>query len=147
MVAAYLIALALGMTAVPFPILHAVDSACGADDECKADALEYARDESGMSETPKAFSHDARDRVSCGILQLPCRVVERHDLDGQFAYWVQLRSWSLRACHALPRDERMAALASGSCDRGRELSRTRYEATSAALWALGAGLTVAPVRP
>jgi hypothetical protein len=147
MVAAYLIAVALGMTAVPFPVLHAVDSACGDDLECKADALEYAREESGMREAPVPFSHDAKDHTSCGILQLPCRIVERHDLDGQFAYWRRLREWSLKACHALPRDERMAALASGSCDRGRQLSRTRYETAQAALWAVSVGLTVSPVRP
>lgn len=147
MVAAYLIALALGMTAVPFPILSAIDKACGDDLECKADVLTYAQAESGMSETPRAFSHDAKVHVSCGILQIPCRFVAEHrDLDSQVAYWVKLRFWSLHACQALPRNEAMAALASGNCDHGRELSRSRYETASAALWGLSVGLTVDTTR-
>jgi hypothetical protein len=145
MTIAYLIALALGITAPPFPFLEAVNKACGDDIECVADAIEYARDESGLSENPRPWSHDAKDHTSCGILQLPCRIVEKSDLDAQVTYWARLRSWSLRACHAMPRAEAMAALASGSCDRGRSLSRGRYETAQAALWGVETGLTVAPV--
>ena len=148
MVAAYLIALALGMTAVPFPILSAIDKACGDDNECKADVLTYAQAESGMSEHPHPFSADSRAGISCGLLQEPCRIVHRATLEGQVLYWRNLRDWSKRACAAagLPPEEGLSALASGSCSRGRTLARGRYETAQAALWAVSVGLTVDTTR-
>jgi hypothetical protein len=145
MATAYLIALALGITAPSFPALAAVEKSCGDDLQCQADMLTYMQAESGMKERPKPFSHDAKDHVSCGMLQIPCRVADHHNLDGQAAYWVRLRAWSQKACARLPVEARLAALASGSCDRGTLLARDRYETASAALWAVSMGLTVAPL--
>ena len=45
MTLAYLIALALGMTAPPFPALEAAQKSCGDDVECLADILVYMQAE------------------------------------------------------------------------------------------------------
>lgn len=142
MAAAYLIAVALGMSSPYFPALEAVDKACGSDLQCQADALVYMQAESGMKEDPTPFSRDAKSHISCGILQIPCRVVGKLTLTGQVVYWVRLRAWSQKVCEraGLPPEARMAALASGNCDRGRELAKDRYESREAALFGLQYGL-------
>jgi hypothetical protein len=40
--------------------------------------------------------------------------------------WLDIGAWSLRVCSHLPASERLAALASGSCEHGHVVSRTRY---------------------
>jgi hypothetical protein len=147
MVTAYLIAIALGMSAPPFPALEAVSRSCGDDLTCQADMLTYMQAESGMKENPTPFSSDSKAGVSCGVLQIPCRIVRKASLTGQATYWRKLRDWSLKACQELPEEERMAALASGSCSRGRVLARDRWETAQAALFGLQFGLTVAPSQP
>ena len=100
-----------------------------------------------MNDNPKPWSHDARDHVSCGVLQIPCRVARKTDIDGAARYWVRLRAWSLKQCAELPQEARLAALASGTCSRGQTLARDRYETASAALWGLSFGLTGGVPKP
>lgn len=120
------VALVLGLTAPDPRILHAIDSACGNDTACGVDGVIFANAESGFNEFPKPFSHDAKDGTSCGVFQLPCTFTRNRSLDEQAKQWAALRAWSLKVCAALPVEERLAALASGTCKRGRALSRERY---------------------
>jgi hypothetical protein len=137
---AFALAAALGLThpnRAQAAFLDAAEQACS-DTVCEAELITFAWYESGIDAQPKPWSHDAKDGTSCGYLQEPCAFVRAHSVLDQAREWVRLRDASLAACGDGP--EGLAALASGSCDRGRRLSAYRREVAQSVLY--GATWTV-----
>ena len=92
------LAVALGRGTPTPDVAQAIASGCEAEarrapvdvDMCAALVATYVAHESGFQDAPSPVSWDARARVSCGVLQLPCSVSTgpRHDV----RWWL----WALR---------------------------------------------------
>ncbi len=62
----------------------------------------YAYLESGVREHPKALSWDARGHVSCGVWQMPCKVVAVRSLRQQAGWWLYTMKQAVRLCPDAP---------------------------------------------
>lgn len=92
-------------------------------------AAVYAFDESGLRHC--AVGDSGR---SLGAFQLQ-RLPPSRACDPSFAAreWLRRAHQSFGLCRALPVEERLAALVSGSCGRGRRLARYRWRQAAALL--------------
>jgi hypothetical protein len=99
------------------PIARAAARACD-DTACVADELVWAKGESNLTLSPRAFSWDSKRGLATGPFQL---WNAPKGLDAQAVRWARLRTWSLSACGNL------AGVASGRCDRGTRLAKARED--------------------
>ena len=100
-------------------VARAAAEQCG-DLKCVADTFVWGHAESGLSRVPKPWSKDAREGLSCGVLQTPCASTPR-DVAGQVRVWLRMRAQSLAACGDL------TGLASGTCGRATRLVQAREQ--------------------
>ena len=94
------LAVALGRGTPATDIAQAIAAGCEAEarhapvdvDMCAALVTTYMAHESGFQDAPSPVSWDARARVSCGVLQVPCRWSRGPRYDVRLWLWMLRRS-------------------------------------------------------
>jgi hypothetical protein len=80
----------------------------------------YVAGESGVDHNPRPQSWDAKDLVSCGILQERCSFARTHSLVEQARYWKVLLRAGKKSCPQTP-----SAPLGGHCKAGQPLADVR----------------------
>lgn len=80
----------------------------------------YVAGESGVNQNPRPQSWDAKDLLSCGILQERCAFVRSHSIIEQVRLWKQLLREGARVCPESP-----SAPLGGHCRYARQLADAR----------------------
>jgi len=117
--------------AIEYAVMHADSRPVTGTAEGDA-ALEavYAYLESGVRVSPKPMSWDARGHVSCGVWQMPCRIVRARTLRGQAGWWLATFKMATRLCPSAP-----GADMCGSCHASlpRRMAAYRWRKAAALL--------------